>query len=147
VKEAVEEIRPSTERHDVRVEAGQEEIVGTWDRQRLSRIMINLLANAVKYSPGGGTITVRLDVEEERGVRMAVTRVSDSGIGIPEGELSRIFDRFYRASNVASRIDGTGIGLTGARYIAQRHGGDLSVESVLGAGATFTVKLPLRGDG
>jgi signal transduction histidine kinase len=108
--------------------------------------MINLLANAVKYSPGGGTITVTLDVEEGRGTRMAVIRVSDPGIGIPEGELARVFERFYRASNVSSRIDGTGIGLTGARYIAQRHGGDVSVESVLGEGTTFTVKLPLRGD-
>jgi PAS domain S-box-containing protein len=146
VHEAVDEIRPSTDRHDLRIETNQEAIVGTWDRQRLSRIMINLLANAVKYSPGGGTITVTLDVEEKRGTRMAVIRVSDHGIGIPEGELARVFERFYRASNVSSRIDGTGIGLTGARYIAQRHGGDVSVESVLGEGTTFTVELPLRGD-
>jgi signal transduction histidine kinase len=145
-REAVHEIQPSTERHELRVETSQDEIVGTWDRDRLERVMVNLLANAVKYSPNGGAITVRLTVEDDPAGRVAAIRVSDSGIGIPEAEMASVFERFYRASNVASRIDGTGIGLTGARYIAERHGGDVSVESVLGEGSTFTVRLPLRGD-
>jgi signal transduction histidine kinase len=138
----VAEAQPSTERHELVVESSMDQIVGQWDRDRIERVLVNLLTNAVKYSPEGGAIRVSLDVENGEDGRWAVIRVSDRGIGIPQSELADVFERFYRASNVASRIDGAGIGLTGAKHITERHGGHISVESALGEGATFTVRLP-----
>ena len=76
----------------------------------------------------------------------AILRVRDDGIGIPAAELPRIFEPFYRGSNVAGKIAGTGIGLAGARQIVEQHGGSLTVASREGAGSTFTVCLPLSAD-
>jgi signal transduction histidine kinase len=73
----------------------------------------------------------------------AVLRVRDQGIGIPPADLPRIFERFYRATNVAGQIQGSGIGLAGSRQVVEQHGGTIVVESREGAGSTFTVRLPL----
>jgi signal transduction histidine kinase len=83
---------------------------------------------------------VRLSREED----WAVFAVSDDGIGIPQSDQTRIFERFQRASNVAGRIGGTGLGLASARHIVESHGGTIVVISEEGSGATFTVRLPIE---
>ena len=114
-------------------------MIGTFDTRRLGRVLSNLLDNAVKYSPDGGPIVVRLG----RDGNSAVLQVVDRGIGIPGQDRDRIFERFQRASNVEQRIGGTGIGLASARHIVESHGGSIGVESEEGDGATFTVRLPI----
>jgi PAS domain S-box-containing protein len=146
VRETVAETRASTDRHELKVDANVDKIFGQWDRDRIERVLVNLLTNAVKYSPEGGVITTSIDVEKDETGAWALIRVSDQGMGIPESDLANVFERFYRASNVSSRIDGAGIGLTGVRYIIERHRGEVTVESKLGSGSIFTVRLPYTVD-
>jgi signal transduction histidine kinase len=113
------------------------------DAPRLARVVANLLTNATKYSPGGGPITVRLGREAADARAWAVLTVQDAGIGIPASDLPRLFEPFYRAGNVTGQIAGTGLGLAGARQIADAHGGSLQVASTEGVGTTVTLRLPL----
>ena len=135
-EEAVIRHQPNTERHQLRVVADADPM-GMWDPARLARIVDNLLSNAMKYSPRPGEIT--LEVTEEADA--AVLRVRDQGIGIPSNDLERVFNRFYRAGNVGA-VEGTGLGLAGARQIAEQHGGALTVASQEGVGTTVTLRLP-----
>jgi signal transduction histidine kinase len=112
------------------------------DRLRLVTVLVNLLANAVKYSPSGGE--VRCVVRTGEG--LAVITVSDQGIGIDPEDLPRLFQRFTRvASGVDAEIPGTGLGLYIARQLARKHGGDIIAASKRGVGSSFTVSLPLAG--
>ncbi len=114
-------------------------IVG--DRFRLHQLFLNLVDNAIKYTPEGGT--VRLTTAREDG--SAVFTVSDTGIGIPKDEQVKIFDRFYRIDKARSREKGgSGLGLSIAKRIAELHRGTIEVTSELGKGSTFTVKLPMN---
>ena len=88
-------------------------------------------------------MVIRVDRESTDGTGWAVVHVQDTGIGIPQSEIPRVFDRFFRGSNVAGRIEGAGIGLSGVSQIVEQHGGRVSVESVEGKGSTFTVRLPM----
>jgi PAS domain S-box-containing protein len=133
----------ASELHRLRVEMLATPIVGQWDGDRIARVLTNLLTNGIKYSPEGGEITVRLAQEAAADGDWAVLSVADQGLGIPATDLERVFERFYRGSNVAGKIDGTGIGLAAARQIVEQHGGTISVDSQEGAGTTFTVRLPL----
>jgi signal transduction histidine kinase len=108
------------------------------DERLLQRALNNLLTNAIKYSPEGGTVVMRADCGADE-VRLQVT---DSGIGIPEEDLPHIFEHFYRAGN-AENIPGTGIGLTIAKQAVELHGGSIEVRSQRGVGTTFTICLPL----
>ena len=125
--------------HVFRFEAECPTLTGWWDEDRLRRVLDNLLANAVKYSPAGGAVTVRVAAEEDQ----AVVAVADEGIGIPATDLPLVFERFRRGGNVGE-IGGTGIGLAGAKLIVEQHGGTIAVASEDGAGSTFTVRLPLH---
>jgi signal transduction histidine kinase len=110
------------------------------DDLRLEQVIQNLLQNAVKYSPEGGPIEVKVAREGE----YAVIAVTDHGIGIPAASQPQLFQRFFRAGNVdASNISGMGIGLYVVKEIVSRHGGDVRVSSVEHQGTTFTVRLPL----
>jgi signal transduction histidine kinase len=141
-------LEPTVTGHRLRIETDLAELAGSWDRARLARVVDNLLANAIKFSPGGGPITVSIRLEQERPgeAEWAALAVRDSGVGIPAAELARIFERFQRASNVIGTIEGTGIGLASARHIVESHGGILTVESEEGRGSTFTVRLPLAAN-
>lgn len=109
------------------------------DSGRLAQMLWNLLENAAQYTPEGGRIELRLAHFDGR----ARVEVRDSGIGIPEAELPRVFDRFYRGQAArAARPDGTGLGLAIVRYVAEAHRGTVSVSSQPNAGTTFTVDLP-----
>jgi two-component system sensor histidine kinase SenX3 len=109
------------------------------DETLLTSMFTNLVDNAVKYTPPGGRVEVTGGFEG----REIVIRVSDTGIGIPEGKLPRIFERFYRVDKARSKeTGGTGLGLSIVKHTAENHGGRVAVESTLGEGSTFTVYLP-----
>jgi len=128
-------------RLEVRVEGAP--LAGPWDPVRLGRVLDNLLSNAVKYSPAQSTVTVAVRREDGPAGAWAVVEVTDEGVGIPAAELPRVFERFYRASNVAQRISGSGIGLSAVRAAVERMGGSVAVRSAEGKGSAFTVRLPL----
>ena len=101
--------------------------------------MINLLDNAIRYTPSGGKVTAAL----EAGATSVQLRVSDTGVGIAPGDAARIFERFYRAGEARSRQDGGfGLGLAIVRWIAESHRGTVECTSDLGHGSTFSVTLP-----
>ncbi len=109
------------------------------DRDRVNQVLDNLIGNAIKFSPQGGTITLRL---EEAGEMLQVS-VSDSGIGIPEEQIERIFERFYQVDGSATRkFGGAGLGLAIVKRIVEAHGGRIWVNSRLGQGSTFSFTLP-----
>ena len=111
------------------------------DDEMLKRMLLNLLDNAVKYTPPGGEISIVLG--SKNGDAHIV--VTDTGIGIPAEDQPRIFDRFYRVDKARSRAQGgAGLGLSIARWIVEGHGGTLSVESAPGRGSAFTVELPVK---
>jgi PAS domain S-box-containing protein len=110
---------------------------GLYDEKLLRHIFVNLLSNAIKYSPGGGEVRFEVRREEDD----TVFRVRDQGIGIPPGEIAHLFESFHRASNVGA-IQGTGLGLAIVKNAVDMHGGTIAVESEVGAGTTFTVRLP-----
>ena len=116
-------------------------IAVTGDAAALKHMLLNIGDNAVKYTPSTGTISILLRREQDA----AVVEVSDTGRGIAPEDLPRIFDRFYRARTTAHEARGTGLGLAIARRIVEVHGGQISVVSSPGRGATFRVKLPING--
>jgi signal transduction histidine kinase len=128
--------------HVIELECSERSLYGRWDAARLERAFDNLISNAVKYSPQGGTITIAVRAGDSGGRPWVTVDVRDQGMGIPESELGRVFDRFYRGSQVIGRLPGTGLGLSGVKLIVEAHGGTVAVESVEGAGSTFTVRLP-----
>ena len=141
--EASERVRAAAEQRDVRLvlEEPSPPIAILGDRRQLTSAVYNLLENAVKFSPDGGTVVLHGALEGEE-VSIAV---SDSGIGIPARELERIFERFYRVDHGRSRsTGGTGLGLAIVRHVAQNHHGNVTVESREGEGACFTLHLPLQ---
>jgi len=116
------------------------------DARDLCQLCRNLLSNAIRYTPAGGRVTVRL---ERRGDRVRL-QVEDTGIGIPEADLPRVFEEFFRCANARDRVPaGTGLGLAIVRSAAEQHGGTVEVESEPGRGTCFTVELPAAppGDG
>jgi two-component system, OmpR family, sensor histidine kinase SenX3 len=109
------------------------------DETLLTSMFTNLVDNAVKYTPRGGQVEVTGGFEGSE----IVIRVSDTGIGIPESKLPRIFERFYRVDKARSKATGgTGLGLSIVKHVAENHGGRVTVESRLGEGSTFTAYLP-----
>jgi PAS domain S-box-containing protein len=141
VCEAVEAGRPRAEQVKVALTADTEpvpELQG--DPERLGQVLDNLISNALKFTPAGGSVTVGL----HRRNGTAVVEVADTGIGIPPAEQVRLFERFYRTSSATERsIPGIGLGLSISRAIALGHGGAISVRSEEGRGTTFTVELPI----
>ncbi|HEV2640858.1 MAG TPA: ATP-binding protein [Actinocrinis sp.] len=125
------------------VRAGVERLRVMGDAHQLATGLGNLVENAVNYSPDRTKVVVAVRQEGE----LAEISVTDQGIGIPEQDLKRIFERFYRVDPARSRFTGgTGLGLSIVKHIAATHGGDVAVWSVEGAGSTFTLRLPLLSD-
>ncbi len=115
------------------------------DRARLKQVLLNLLDNALKYTPPGGVITVSAQVENNSGAQNLVCSIQDSGEGIPADDVPYIFNKLYRARRVRGRpVEGSGLGLTIVQQIIRAHGGDLSVQSEMGQGSTFTFTLPCQ---
>jgi signal transduction histidine kinase len=144
VEEQVKQIRPLlSERHVMDLSLPEEEMIVFGDRVRLGAVCLNLIDNAVKYSPAGGLIQVLVTTGGDH----AFVSVRDHGLGVSAENQERLFTRFGRIDNPEARhIGGTGLGLYLSREIARRHGGDILVESEAGAGSRFTLSLPLATD-
>ena len=111
------------------------------DRERLEQVVVNILSNAVKYTPAGGHI--RLSAREISGERVRIM-VEDDGVGIPQEDVPRLFERFYRVDKARSReAGGTGLGLAIAKEIVQQHEGRITLASEYGKGTTVSIILPL----
>jgi signal transduction histidine kinase len=106
-----------------------------------------VLVNAIKYSPQGGEILVTLCAADAAEGGWVTIRIRDHGVGIPTAEVSRVFDRFYRASNVSGQMTGTGLGLSGVRHVVEQHGGTIDLASTEGASTTVTIRLPRHTQG
>jgi signal transduction histidine kinase len=121
--------------------AGQQMLDG--DQDRLEQVMTNLISNAIKFTPEGGQVTVQSHHEAGQWH----FTVQDTGIGIPEADLPRLFDRFYRASNAReSEIQGTGLGLYVCKAIVEQHGGQIGLDSREGAGTTAWFTVPVSSE-
>jgi len=140
VRQLVEENQPAPQQNRIQLECQADPLIIVGDARRLAQVVQNLLQNALKYSPAGDLVRVRVDRHQDR----ARLVVRDQGIGIPEAAQPHLFRQFYRAPNVTEgTIQGMGIGLYVVKEIVERHDGTISVESREGAGSTFTVSLPL----
>lgn len=142
VTDAVDAYRRMIDRHDLVVDLPDEPLIGMWDRPRIGRVLVNLLSNAVRYSPEGGQITVTARREDDGEDAWAVVAVRDDGMGIPLADQAHVFEAYRRGGNVEGNVRGTGIGLAGCKQITEQHGGTIELESVEGQGSTFTVRLP-----
>lgn len=141
ITEAVDQSRLNAEKRKITLVFEQlDEAVVNGDRNQLTMAVNNLIENAINYSPDATRVAITLKVSDQ----IAEIAVSDQGIGIPEKDLQRIFERFYRVDPARSRLTGgTGLGLSIVKHIATNHGGDVSLWSVEGAGSTFTIRFPL----
>ena len=110
------------------------------DRNRMEQVIANIVSNAIKYNRPGGTVTLSAFSQEDK----VVIKVQDTGIGIPQEDIPRLFERFYRVDKARSRErGGTGLGLAIAKEIVEQHQGTIGVESQLDAGTTVTITLPV----
>lgn len=142
VANAVEAARPVAEQRSLAISSQAAAApLCNGDFQRLEQAIDNLIANAIKFTPPGGSVDVRLTARDGE----AAIEVSDTGVGIPEGERGRLFERLFRGAGAsAAGVPGLGLGLTIVRAIAEAHGGRIEVDSTVGAGTTFRLLLPAR---
>jgi signal transduction histidine kinase len=139
-EQVVEQFRPVAPVHPIRIEAAERPLIAAIDRQRTEQVLFNLVDNAVKYSPEGGAV----EVSVRRQADEAVVAITDVGLGVPSAEQARVFDRFYRASNVVeTSISGMGVGLYISRAIVLRHGGRLWLEGRAEGGTAVFLTLPM----
>jgi two-component system phosphate regulon sensor histidine kinase PhoR len=138
---SVERLRMFAERQGVQLEVTVDPATPRvhGDEDRLGQVFVNLVHNAVKFSPDGGDVTI--DVHPGDGE--AVAAVTDHGIGVPKTDQARIFERFYKVDRARLRGGGTGLGLSIARHVVERHGGRIWVESEEGRGSTFSFAIPV----
>jgi len=144
VDRATEAARPAAADREIEVEVAIEPNMTTkGDPRRLGQALDNLVSNAIKYTPVGGHVAITMSHTPDS----ATIAITDTGIGIPEADRDRMFDRFFRASNaVRSSVAGTGLGLAITRGIVEAHGGTISFDSVESVGSTFSVTLPRVDD-
>ena len=138
VGEALAGLRPLADRKSLHLEAAVEPSVADADRGRLRQILYNLVSNAIKFTPDGGTVTVE---SSSAGSQVRLT-VADTGVGIAPNDLATVFEEFRQVGDQVGRQAGTGLGLALTRRLVEAHGGSISVQSTLGVGSRFTVLLP-----
>ncbi|WP_167736165.1 ATP-binding protein [Nocardioides sp. 503] len=143
VRQAVQAAEPAARENDVRLEVRTpERLVLKVDAQRIAQAVDNLVSNAIKYTPRGGEVAVELGIDANR---VEIT-VRDTGVGIDAADRDRLFTRFFRARHAEEQsIQGVGLGLNITRSIVEGHAGRIDVESEVGRGSTFRVRLPLPG--
>jgi signal transduction histidine kinase len=145
LEESIQSVSPIARKRNISLNfaAGQETIRALGDKTGLQQVFINLLGNAVKFSPEGKSVDIAAGLSGKE----AVVTITDHGLGIPPDALPHLFERFYRARNVTlAEIPGSGIGLYIVKSIIKELGGNISVESQVNRGTTFTVRLRLAGD-
>lgn len=137
----VQSFQPQAAGHNVNLELRSERpAIIEADEHRLSQVFVNLIDNAMRYTPDGGSVILTLDVEDG----YAVVRVQDTGIGIPYKDLPYVFERFYVVDRSRARgFGGAGLGLSIVKQIVEAHHGTVDVDSVLDSGTTFTVRIPV----
>jgi PAS domain S-box-containing protein len=141
IEKVMQAQRSYTDKHRLTLDFSGEVPRLLGDSDKFDQILTNLLSNAIKYSPKGGEVKVVVDVGEED----LTLRVSDQGIGIPRDVLPRLFEKFERVDNRDTRqAGGTGIGLYLVKHLVEQHEGEIKIESELGKGSTFVVRMPLR---
>lgn len=134
------EVTAKNKRQTIKLVTDCDEIKGVFDRDRIEQVMLNILSNAIKYTPEGGLIKVFASKNTDK----VLLKFQDTGMGIPEKDLGRIFERFYRVDKARSRaLGGTGLGLSIAKHIIEVHGGEIRIESILDEGTTVFVSVPL----
>jgi signal transduction histidine kinase len=140
VENAVSAAAPTAQSQSIDLTFTCRDVGGVFgDEQRLAQVVDNLLSNALKFTPPGGSVTVTLERDRDT----VLVEVADTGFGISRDEQERLFTRFFRTENAVKRaIQGTGLGLSIAKAIVEGHGGTISVESAEGRGASFRVALP-----
>ncbi|TSD67079.1 PAS domain S-box protein [Inquilinus sp. KBS0705] len=138
--DTVESIQQTTNTHRIELQTHCR-ITYRGDQHRIEQVLINLLNNAIKYSPDADKVVLRCELENQN----LIISVQDFGIGIPEEHLKGLFDRFYRVDNSSARFQGLGLGLFISNEIVKRHGGSLWIESQPDKGSTFYFLLPLSG--
>ena len=143
IADAIEQVAPMSDQRDVELRQVSGADVSVWaDEDLLLQLLLNLLDNAIKYTPGGGQVTASWTTNNGQ-VELSVR---DTGIGIPDEHIPHLFDRFYRVDQARGRAEGgVGLGLAISRWIADAHGGSIHVESAPGKGSTLTVRLPTAG--
>jgi signal transduction histidine kinase len=123
---------------DLRVGLPESSIIASVDADRIQQVIVNLLGNAVKFTPSGGRVELHAGVRDG----MVVVDVSDTGLGIPAGDIPRLFEKFFRVHRPGLDIRGTGLGLAIAKHSVELHGGNLTVQSEEHKGSTFTIRFP-----
>ena len=144
IEEQMQMIKSYAEEKNIEV-IGQKPIVFDQvyvDKDMIRQVIVNLLSNAVKYTPCGGSVKIETEVDEIAGLARVI--VTDTGVGIPEDEIERVFDKFYRVDANKNKAEGTGLGLSLVKQIVEKvHNGRVFVTSQVGAGSTFGLELPL----
>lgn len=144
VREEVERIRSAAEARDLELDVRSDQVTANVNRRDVATAVRNVLDNAIRYTSDGGAITVTVLGDGDE----AAISVADTGEGIPSRDIERVFERFYRVDSARSRATGgTGLGLSIVKHVAERHGGSVSLDSELGVGSTFTIRLPRRPTG
>jgi signal transduction histidine kinase len=142
-RQVITQIQETTDRHQIMFQTNPSQLWATVDAFRIEQVLSNLLSNATKYSPDGGSIEVTLEEHEE--THEAYFRIHDQGMGIPSAQQAHLFGRFVRGENVRTAgIRGAGLGLYLCRELIERHGGSISFESEEGVGTTFFFSLPYQ---
>jgi signal transduction histidine kinase len=146
IDDAIFTLDPVIESSQCRIEFSRiENVEVRGDTGQLNQVFINIIANAIKFSPASSTISIMMKAKDENGVEITI---SDQGVGIPEQDLPHIFTRFFRASNVDSgKFQGTGLGLSIVQQVIDHHNGSIAVSSREGAGTLFTLNFPLISKG
>lgn len=154
VREVMARMLPQAQRHRVmlRTEIEDGNVLVAADSKEIARVLVNLIHNAIKFTPSGGTVTIGTALQA--GGQAQRFFVRDTGVGIRPEELPRIFERFYKADRARSKTDfigpgggGSGLGLAIARHVVEAHGGRITAESRVGHGSTFTFTLPVASRG
>jgi PAS domain S-box-containing protein len=137
-EEAADRARAQTGRHQIRIEAPTGPVIAWWDRVRMGQVLDNLVGNAIKYSPNGGSIVIGITSRDQE-TRLSV---ADQGTGVAPAVQGQLFERFYRADD-AGIASGLGLGLYITRMLVSAHGGRIEIDSIQGQGSIFTVILPV----
>ena len=142
LNEVLAKIRPQVDEKQLELEVVLPEKMPEpeLDKDKIAAVLVNLLGNAVKYTPEGGRVTFRVNIKDQQ----IEISVEDSGVGIAEDEIGKVFDKFFRSNDPRVQAQtGTGLGLALAQEVVRLHGGRLTVESEINKGSTFSVTLPM----